>query len=134
MKLMLTSKELKAECALIPWNLVQIELLCLRCLSLVCVCVSQCVGDRGGSRRRLVGAAYLPPAKGSEAGAVPSCPEEATGGTDEDHGQCGHVLHATHALYIHIQVCFSSLQCVILYIAIPEVQTDILSLVTSQNP
>lgn len=62
------------------------------------------MGDCGGGRWGLVGAAYVPSAESFEAGPVPSCPEEATSGADEDHGQRGHVLHVADALYIHIQV------------------------------
>ncbi|KAF3687867.1 Voltage-dependent T-type calcium channel subunit alpha-1H [Channa argus] len=42
--------------------------------------------------------------KSFEAGPVPSCSEEAAGGADEDHGQCGYILHVAHALYIYIQI------------------------------
>lgn len=62
------------------------------------------MGDCGRGRGRPVGAAYLSPAESFEAGALPSCSEEATGGAHEDYGQCGHILHAVDALHFHIQV------------------------------
>lgn len=65
----------------------------------------QRVGDCGWGGGRFVSTANLPPAEGFEAGPVPSCPEEAARGADQDYGQRGHVLHVADALYIYIQVC-----------------------------
>lgn len=67
------------------------------------------MGDCWGGGRRPVGAADLPPAESSEAGPVPSGPEEAVGGADENNGQRGHFLHAADAFHLHLQVYVSSL-------------------------
>lgn len=64
----------------------------------------QCVGDRGSAGRWSVGAEDLPAHAGAEAGPFYAGPAKAARGADEDHGQCGHFLHAAHALYIHLQV------------------------------
>lgn len=68
-------------------------------------CGSQCVGDNWPSGRWLVSPANISSAAGSEAGSLPARPAETTGGADEDHGQCGHILHAAHAVHLHFQVC-----------------------------
>lgn len=64
----------------------------------------QRVGDRGSAGWRSVGAEDLPADAGAEAGPFHASPAEAAGGADEDHGQRGHLLHAAHALYLHLQV------------------------------
>lgn len=73
------------------------------------VCASllfgQRVGDRGSAGWRSVGAEDLPADAGAEAGPFHASPAEAAGGADEDHGQCGHILHAAHAVHLHFQVC-----------------------------
>ena len=66
--------------------------------------VFQRVGDRGRGRGRSVGVENLQASAGAEAGALPACAPEAAGGADEDHGQRGNLLHAAHALHLHIQV------------------------------
>ena len=65
---------------------------------------AQRVGDRGSARRRPVSAEDLPTDAGAEAGPFHAGPAEAASGADEDHGQRGHLLHAAHALYLHLQV------------------------------
>lgn len=62
------------------------------------------MGDRGSAGWRSVGVEDLPADAGAEAGPVHASPAEAAGGADENHGQCGHLLHAAHALYLHLQV------------------------------
>ena len=76
----------------------------------------QCVGDRGSAGRRPVGAADLPADARAEAGPVHAGPAEAAGGADEDHGQRGHLLHAAHALHLHLQVaiCISDIKNVLI--------------------
>ena len=67
------------------------------------------MGDRGSAGRRSVCVEDLPADAGAEAGALHAGPAEAAGGADEDHGQRGHLLHAAHALYLHLQVGRGSL-------------------------
>lgn len=62
------------------------------------------MGDRGSTGWRSVRAEDLPANAGAEAGPFHACPAETAGGADEDHGQRGHLLHAAHALYLHLQV------------------------------
>ncbi len=62
------------------------------------------MGDNWSIRRWVVGAANISSAAGSEAGSLPARPEETTGSADEDHGQCGHFLHAADAFHLHFQV------------------------------
>ncbi len=64
----------------------------------------QRLGDRGSAGWRSVGAEDLPADAGAEAGPFHAGPAEAAGGADEDHGQRGHLLHAAHALHLHLQV------------------------------
>lgn len=68
------------------------------------VCGPQCVGDNVSVGWWLVSPANVSSAAGTEAGSLPACPEETAGGPDEDHGQCGHILHAADALHLHLQV------------------------------
>ena len=76
----------------------------------------QRVGDRGSAGWRPVGAEDLPADAGAEAGPVHAGPAEAAGGADEDHGQRGHLLHAAHALHLHLQVaiCISDIKNVLI--------------------
>ena len=62
------------------------------------------MGDRGPAGRWSVCVAYLQTDARVEAGALHACSAEAAGGADEDHGQRGHLLYATHALHFHLQV------------------------------
>lgn len=62
------------------------------------------MGDCGATRWRFVSAEDLPPDAGVEAGPLHAGSPEAAGGADEDHGQCGHLLHAPYALHLHLQV------------------------------
>lgn len=62
------------------------------------------MGDCGSAGWWSVGAEDLPTDAGAEAGPFYAGPPEAACGADEDHGQRGHVLHAAHALHIHLQV------------------------------
>lgn len=60
--------------------------------------------DHRPGRRRPVGAEDLPPAEGHQAGTLHARAQTAAGGADEDDGQRGHVLHAAHAIHLHLQV------------------------------
>lgn len=62
---------------------------------------SQCVGDNWPSRRWAVSPANVSSATSSEAGSLPTRSEETTRSADEDNGQCGHLLHASHAFHLH---------------------------------
>ena len=64
----------------------------------------QHLGDRGAGGRRAVGAADFPAAAGAEAGALYARAAAPARGAHEDHGQRGHLLHAAHALHLHLQV------------------------------
>ena len=75
-----------------------------RTVCLSCFSFCQRVGDRGSAGWRPVSAENLPADAGAEAGPLHAGPAEAAGGADEDYGQCGHLLHAAHALHLHLQV------------------------------
>lgn len=79
----------------------------------MCVCSPrvQCVGDRGSARWWFVRAEDLPPDAGPEAGPLHAGSAEAASGADEDHGQRSHLLHAPHALHLHLQVPKESSNC-----------------------
>lgn len=62
------------------------------------------MGNRGSARWRFIRAEDLPTHEGAEVGPIHAGPAEATGGTHEDHGQRGHLLHVAYALYLHLQV------------------------------
>lgn len=70
----------------------------------MCLCVVQCVGDRGPAGWGFVSAEDLQVDAGAEAGALHASAAETACGSDEDHGQRGHFLHAADALYLHLQV------------------------------
>ena len=66
---------------------------------------AQCLGDCGPAGRWSVSTPDLPVDASAEARPFHASSAEAAGGADEDHGQCGHLLHAAHALYLYLQVC-----------------------------
>lgn len=70
----------------------------------VCLCVVQCVGNRGPAGWGFVSAEDLQVDAGAQAGALHAGAAETARGSDEDYGQCGYFLHAADALYLHLQV------------------------------
>lgn len=64
----------------------------------------QCVGDHRAGGWGSFSAEDISSPACTQTGALPPCTAQTAGGADEDHGQCGNLLHAAHAFHLHIQV------------------------------
>lgn len=70
--------------------------------------LEQCLGNYRSTGRRPVSAQDLSPNESIEVGPFHAGTAEAAGCADEDHGQCGHLLHAAYALHFHLQVSLTA--------------------------
>lgn len=105
---------------LLNWPTLTQRFVFLTSLNCVCVlCISlQCLWDSRPVRWRFVCVADVSSPKGAEAGQVHASSQETAGGLNEDNGQCGHLLHVTHALHLHFQVTWIALDQVLYSVAL----------------
>lgn len=80
---------------------------------LLCLSGAQHLGDRWPGRRGALSAEDIPAPAGAEAGALHAGAAPPARGADEDYGQRGHLLHAPHALHLHLQVSRQSAHSVL---------------------
>lgn len=66
------------------------------------VFLCQCMGDHWSCGWWSLSAEDFSSPEGAQTGALPPCPAQTAACPDEDHGQRGNILHATHALHLHI--------------------------------